>query len=106
MENTSLFDDLVQGLTEAIDYEKGIGKAKVKTFMIPPVKKYSSREIREIRMKCGMTQKVFALYMGVSPKTVEAWECGRTTPSGPAFRLLDVLSSTDPKELQYVKQRK
>ncbi|CDA68574.1 putative toxin-antitoxin system antitoxin component Xre family [Clostridium sp. CAG:510] len=90
---SSLFDDLREGLEEAISYEKGTGKAKTKTYMILPVNEYSNKEIREIRMKAGMTQSVFASYMGVSKKTVEAWECGRTHPTGPVFRLLDILAS-------------
>lgn len=99
---SSLFDDLKQGLEEAIEYEKGNGKARIKTYMIMPVKEYSGKEIREIRMKAGMTQKVFAAYMGVSHKTVEAWECGRIHPTGPAFRLLDFLNSSDIEETAYV----
>lgn len=98
----SLFDDLKQGLEEAIAYEQGTGKARVKTYMIMPVKKYSNKEIREIRMKAGMTQSVFATYMGVSQKTVEAWECGRTHPTGPAFRLLDILSAEDLDQTEFV----
>ena len=90
---SSLFDDLREGLEEAISYEKGTGKAKTKTYMILPVNEYSNKEIREIRMKAGMTQSVFASYMGVSKKTVEALECGRTHPTGPVFRLLDILAS-------------
>ena len=85
----SLFDDLKQGLEEAIEYEKGQGKARVKTYMIMPVKEYSNTEIREIRMR-------------VSKKTVEAWECGRTHPTGPAFRLLDILASEDLDETEFV----
>ena len=80
---SSLFDDLREGLEEAIST----------TYMILPVNEYSNKEIREIRMKAGMTQSVFASYMGVSKKTVEAWECGRTHPTGPVFRLLDILAS-------------
>lgn len=99
---SSLFDDLKQGLQEAIDYEKGQGEARVKTYMILPVKQYSGKEIREIRMKAGMTQGVFAAYMGVSPKTVEAWECGRTHPTGPVFRLLDILEKNDIEETNFV----
>ena len=91
----SLVEDLKQGVEEAIDYEKSNGKAKVKTYMIMPVKKYSNKEIREIRMKAGMTQSVFASYMGVSKKTVEAWERGRSHPTGPVFRLLDILAAED-----------
>ena len=99
---SSLFDDLKQGLEEAIEYEKGNGKARVKTYMIMPIKKYSSKEIREIRMKTGMTQSVFASYMGVSKKRVEAWECGRTHPTGPVFRLLDILATEDLNGTDFV----
>lgn len=53
-----------------------------------------------MRLKTGMTQSVFASYMGVSVKTAEAWEGGRTHPTGPVFRLLDILNSDD--EVQYV----
>ena len=94
----SLFEDLRIGLEEAIEYKKGTGKAKEKTYMILPIKEYNGKQIREIRMKTGMTQSVFASYMGVSIKTVEAWEGGRTHPTGPVFRLLDILSSQEEKE--------
>ena len=99
---SSLFDDLREGLEEAISYEKGTGKAKTKTYMILPVNEYSNKEIREIRMKAGMTQSVFASYMGVSKKTVEAWEGGRTHPTGPVFRLLEILASDDPEQTKYI----
>lgn len=50
MSNT-LFEDLVQGLNEAIAYEKGEGKARTKTYTILPIKEYSGSEIRSIRKK-------------------------------------------------------
>ena len=98
----SLFDDLTTGLQQAIDYEKGAGKAKTRTLMIDPVKRYSNDEIKAIRNKAGMTQAVFANYMGVSKKTVEAWELGRTHPTGPAYRLLDILESGKEQELSFI----
>lgn len=97
---SSLFDDLKEGLEEAVAYEKGTGKATVKTYMIMPIKEYTGKEIRDIRKKAGMTQSVFASYMGVSIKTVEAWEGGRTHPTGPVFRLLDILAASD--EMEYI----
>ncbi len=34
---------------------------------------------------------LFAQYLGVSPKTVEAWEAGKNKPSGSSSRLLELL---------------
>lgn len=98
----SLFEDLREGLQEAIDYEKGRGKAKTTTYVITPVKKYSNKDIKSIRNKAGMTQAVFAKYLGVSQKTVEAWELGRTHPTGPACRLLDILEQGKETELSFI----
>lgn len=102
---STLFDDLKQGLQEAIAYEKGQGTARIKTYTISPVREYSNVEIREIRMKAGMTQSVFASYMGVSQKTVEAWEGGRTHPTGPVFRLLEILASDDLEKTNFIVEK-
>ena len=58
-----------------------------------PVKKYDTTEIRRIRKSCGISQSMFANCMGVSKKTVEAWEYGKNTPNGPACRLLYMLDN-------------
>ena len=99
---TSLFDDLNEGLNQAIDFEKGKGKAKVNRLVIMPVKKYSNDEIKIIRNRAGMTQTTLAKYLGVSKKTVEAWENGRTHPTGPAYRLLEILEQGREKECSFV----
>ena len=99
---SALFEDLREGLQQAIDFEKGTGKAKATVFMISPVTKYSNKEIKAIRNKAGMTQTVFANYMGVSKKTVEAWELGRTHPTGPAYRLLNILDQGKENELSFI----
>lgn len=98
----TLFEDLKLGLEQAIDFEKGQGDARVNVVTILPVKEYSGTEIRNIRIKSGMTQTVFAAYMGVSKKTVEAWEGGRTHPTGPVFRLLYLLDTDESKVTKYV----
>ena len=38
-----------------------------------------------------MSQRIFASYMGVSLKTVEAWEAGTNHPSGAASRILSMM---------------
>jgi len=100
---STLFEDLQQGLQEAIEFERGNGQARSVTYIITPITSYDHKEIRDIRRKAGMTQAVFASYMGVSKKTVEAWESGKTHPTGPACRLLNILSSGKDKDLSFVK---
>ena len=99
---SSLFEDLKTGLQEAIDYEKGSGTAKTTVYVVKPVHKYTNQDIKRIRNDAGMTQAVFASYMGVSVKTVEAWELGRTHPTGPAYRLIGILDEGKEKTLSFV----
>lgn len=70
----SAFDKIKTGLEEAIAFEKGaLPGAKTTTLSISPLSKYSASEIKEIRKNTGYTQVVFAQFMGVSVKTIEAW---------------------------------
>ncbi len=91
----SVFDDIKLGLEQAIEYEKGNLSAKKTVLSIAPVEFFTAEEIRDIRMSTGMTQVLFAKYMGVSVKTVEAWEAGRNRPVGSACRLL-AITKQDP----------
>ncbi len=92
----SIFDDIKTGLNQAIDFEKGKGKARATVMTIHPVDQFSPDEIKQIRTDTGMTQVLFAQYMGVSVKTVEAWEAGRNHPVGAACRLL-AMTKNDPE---------
>ena len=49
-----------------------------------------------------MTQQVFASFLDVSVKTVEAWETGRTHPTGPAYRLMYLLSHNQRQHLPFL----
>jgi putative transcriptional regulator len=98
----TLFDDLQEGLLQAIDYANGKGSARVTTYKIDPITEYNKDQIREIRMNAKMTQHVFADFLGVSVKTVEAWERGRTHPTGPAYRLMYLLSHNQTKTLPFI----
>ena len=91
----SVFDKIKLGLEEAVAYEKGPLSARTTTLSISPVARYRPEEIKEIRHSTGLTQRLFAEYMGVSIKTVEAWEAGRNHPEGAACRLLS-LTKNDP----------
>ncbi|MBQ7563421.1 MAG: hypothetical protein IJT16_05470 [Lachnospiraceae bacterium] len=51
---SALFDDLQQGLQEAIDHEKGIGEARTTAYKIDPIKQYINTETKDIRDKEGI----------------------------------------------------
>lgn len=95
----SFYEDIVQGLNEAIEYKKGNVKLKTSDVTIAPLPEIKSEDVKNIRMTLDMTQGIFAAVMGVSPKTVEAWEAGTNTPSGSAKRMLSLLQS-DPDLLK------
>ena len=90
------FDKIKAGLEEAIAYERGTLEARTTKLSVTPVDRYNAAEIKEIRKSAGFTQVIFAQYLGVSVKTVEAWEAGRNHPEGAACRLL-ALTKEDPQ---------
>lgn len=92
----NIYESIIQGLNEAVDYENGNIKAKVVTLSVAPLPDIESSDIKNIRQSLDMTQVIFAAVMGVSVKTVEAWESGTNTPSGTARRMLSLLKS-DPQ---------
>lgn len=92
----NVYESIVQGLNEAIEYEKGNLNAKTVKMSIAPLPDIESTQVKDIRKSLDMTQRMFAAVMGVSIKTVEAWENGTNTPSGVARRMLSLLQS-DPE---------
>ena len=87
----SVYESIMQGLTEAADYQQGIIKTRKICLTIKPVADYSNDDIKRIRQKTGLSQVMFAGSLGVSPKTVEAWENGRNKPEGASRRLLEIV---------------
>lgn len=89
------YDMIADSLNELIaDYENNKGTNlthEILTINIEPARKFSSDDVRNIRLKNKLTQSILAKYLCVSKKTIEAWESGRNTPSGPSCRLLELL---------------
>ena len=63
-------------------------KTTIADVKVSPLPDFSSAEISEIRDGLCLSQSVFADILGVSKKTVEAWERGTNKPNGPACRML------------------
>ena len=92
-EKENIFENIVSGLNDAISYErKGVPKGiRTRRVTIAPVPHYGATTVKSIRNMLGLSQIAFAEALGVSKKTVEAWEAGTNVPQGPAQRILELL---------------
>ena len=79
------FDLLVASIEEAGAIKAGSKKPARVFEMNPP-------EIKEIRDTLHVSQREFALMIGVSIRTLQNWEQGRRKPEGPAKALLRIAS--------------
>ena len=92
MSNNSVYESIMAGLNEALaDAQSEKPILKRHKVIVEPVKVFDADEVRKIRNSTGMSQKTFASYVGVSDKTVEAWEAGTNHPSGEASRILNMM---------------
>ena len=90
----SVYESIMTGLNEAIEDAQSEGKKlNRRTVTIIPVKEYGAEQVRNIRNSVGMSQSTFAGYLGVTKKTVEAWEAGTNHPSGAASRILNMMGN-------------
>jgi putative transcriptional regulator len=64
---------------------------EIETLCLPPIKRYSSDDIRALRQRVHMSQAVFARVLNVEPVTVQKWEQGAKKPSGASLRLLQIV---------------
>jgi putative transcriptional regulator len=97
------FDIIKEGLEDAIEYEKGNkSKARSTKICIKPIPEYTNIDIKNIRDELQLTQLVFANLVGVSKKTVEAWECGTRKPTGSAKRLMQMVINNKGIEKQII----
>jgi len=58
---------------------------------LPPVKKYSARQIKQLRLRNHMSQSVFAAYLNASKSTVQKWERDDKKPRGTSLKLLNLV---------------
>ena len=88
----NVYQGIMQGLQEAIDYKKGKQtNARVRIYStVEPVEvsTYNPADVAQIRKNLDLSQKGLAIAIGVSQRTVESWEAGKSNPSGVATRML------------------
>ena len=60
---------------------------------VAAVRVMSGEEIKQLRVKCGLSQASLAHTLGMTVDSVSKWERGEITPSGPALRILNTLAA-------------
>ena len=68
--------------------KKGVITKRSKYIEITQVRPMNEKEIRSLGLYLQLSVSLFATLLGVTDKTVEAWERGTNSPSGPALRLM------------------
>jgi putative transcriptional regulator len=71
-----------------------IGKQTMRHFdetCLTPVHEFTAEEIKALRKREGVSQKVFARYLNVMKESVSQWERGQKKPAGPTLKLLSIV---------------
>ena len=100
-EEKSFGEVLIDAATEMLENAEGKRKLHMEVVEIEPVPVYAPKAIKALRERLSLPQGMFGSVVGVSVKTVEAWETGTRKPSGTAMRVLAELD-TNPSYLQKI----
>lgn len=90
--NKKDFGELLESMQEAADVLRGTKQAS-RTWTVEGHHRVQTKdELRTLRQEFGVSQSVFAKFMGVSINTLQNWEQGRRQPTGAARVLLTIAS--------------
>ena len=96
------FTELLSSAHEALDHAHGKRSLRTTTLPLPP-KSLNGRAVKRVRASLHASQAVFARYLNVSTKLVQAWEADRRTPEGPALVLLHI-AARQPDVIENVRR--
>ena len=87
------FHELMTSIEDAAAFAQGdTSRARVVEVEVDdPVPEYKAADVARTRQALNLSQRALASVLGVSTRTVEAWEAGRNVPSGAARHLLFLL---------------
>ena len=78
--------DIISGLKDAVAFSRGTLSLTVRVVDVPdPV------DVRALRSKLGLSQAEFAAQYGISHRTLQEWEQGRTRPDSAVRAYLTVI---------------
>lgn len=81
----------LQGFADALEKKEAISERFIcrKVELDLRREPYDPKRVKKTRQLLRASQTVFAFFLGVSVRTVRAWEQGNNTPSGVACRFMD-----------------
>lgn len=84
----SLFRELMSGVEAMSEHREG--RLTLRTHEVAPIvlPSLNPQLVRETREALHMSRQVFALKLGVNPRTLERWEQGRSKPNEQAAALI------------------
>jgi putative transcriptional regulator len=96
------YERLKESLEQAAAYQSG-DKSKasvsVRSFNVP---EYRADDVTRLRSSLRLSQSGLAYVLGVSARTVEAWESGRNKPCGSSKHLLYLFEKDNSLVSQFV----
>jgi putative transcriptional regulator len=101
MNELSFGEKLIRSARQAEAHSAGKIKLRANVMEILPIPDYKPLEIKGIRARLGLTRGLMGGIVGVSTKTIEAWEIGCRRPSSSAMRVLAELD-TNPKYFEKI----
>lgn len=81
------FGELLESMNEALQHAEGKRSLRTTALPLRPAP-LDGRAVKRVRAALHASQAVFARYLNVSTKLVQAWEANRRVPEGPALVLL------------------
>jgi putative transcriptional regulator len=96
------FSELLTSANQALEHAQGKRNLRTTTLPLPP-QPLNGRAVKRVRAALHVSQAVFARYLNVSTKLVQAWEANRRRPDGPALLLLHI-AARQPQVIETVRQ--
>ena len=105
MKEMTFAERLINSAKQAEAHSSGRKRLNSNSIEILPIQRYEPCQIKDIRIKLGLTQSLMGGIVGVSPKTVEAWEAGNRRPGLSASRIIAELDTNPDYFDKIVKTR-
>jgi putative transcriptional regulator len=97
------FGELLGSMKEALEHAEGKRNLRTTTLPLPPAP-LNGRAVKRVRAALHASQAVFARYLNVSTKLVQAWEADWRVPEGPALVLLHI-AAEQPWLIEAIRQQ-